>query len=452
MAAHAPLQPAGVNASSMNLAFITGLQVQDRSFLPDLIDVYGNQNYTHLLEMLGQKEEVTNQAFYHYETRGKLHAAIQVSGATTPASPTAGQSVTVTLASGSHFSSGTQSPIRVGEVVTVSASGVQAKCTAVNKVTASAHTATFAPLRTTDVFAPAANDWLLFDGVTEAGEASDAVENIQNLTRKVTNTITEIREDFKITDKAAMERLEWAVDGVRYYKYKGTKDAEKRFLNNVEGKLVFGVNVTNTTASATSLGTLGLIPQIASGGSDLPYTAGSLAITDYQSVVRQMDFNGAPSELHQLSDPYQYQEIMRTLFALYPSGAVLWDSVGGSAEAAAKYGFKSLQIENYNIHFKKYAPFSPEWKYGVAPATASAYKNYGIIIPQGMHTDPRTSEIKPVISVVWQSIPNAGEFNAYESGGLALQNKTTKQELINTIITHKGLRLRAANQCVILNG
>ena len=41
----------------------------------------------------------------------------------------AGAAVTVTLGSGSYYSSGTQSPIRVGEVVRVMTSGIEGQVT-----------------------------------------------------------------------------------------------------------------------------------------------------------------------------------------------------------------------------------------------------------------------------------------------------------------------------------
>lgn len=448
MAQHVPLQPGGVSIAGGT--YRSGLQFADRSFAPKLLSVYGAENYAYFIEMIGKKEKTDNIAFYHYENRGRLHLAMQVASITGGGS--AGVAAVVTFAAGSHFSSGTQSPVRVGEVVEISASGILGKVTAVNKSVASAHTATVVPIRVTDTFAPAANDWLYFHGVGYAGENSGIVENQQNLVRQVPNTVNEFRDDFKITDKAMMEKLEFEVDGQRFFKYKATKDIDKRFVNNVDHLLTFGVQNTNTALITNgALGSLGIIPQIVSGGSTLGYSAGSLAITDYQAITRALLFNGAASEVHGLVDVYQYQETMRSLFALYPQGAVLWDSVGGSAEAAAKYGFKSLEIDGFNFHWRKHLPFSPEAKYGVAPATASAYKNYGLFIPQGQFRDPVTGTERPTITVMYQEIPNIGEINAYETGGLSASNKTTDQNLVITMVTHKGIRLSAANQCVILD-
>lgn len=433
------------------MSFLSALQIQDRSFLPDLLEIYGPESYLYLMELLGKKTKVENESFYHYQNKGKRFIAVQVASHTGGLS--AGVTAVCTIAAASHQNSGTESPLRIGEVVEISANGIMGKITAIDKSTPSAHTATITPLRSTETFAPANNDYLLFKGLQDVGEASDAFEGQQRGSSKITNTVTQIREDYKITDKAAMETIEWSFQGQKYYRYKGTKDAEIYFLNSVEDKMVFGVDVTTAalTAAGTS-GSKGLITQITSGGSDLGYTAGSMAVTDFQSITRQLTFNGAGSEVHHLCDIYQFQEIQNFLFGKFTNGAVLWDSVGGSSEAAAKYGFKSLEIDGFNFHWKKYAPFSPEWKYGVAPASASNYKNYGLVIPVGGMRDPESGSIVPTFEVCYTDIPNAGEINAYEYGGLAKTNKTGKQELRNVFITHKGLRLRAANQCVIMNG
>jgi hypothetical protein len=235
-----------------------------------------------------------------------------------------------------------------------------------------------------------------------------------------------------------------------YYKYFGTSEAEKRFLNNRELLTMFStpVNVATFTATGT-VGTTGVIPQIQAGGGTLSYTAGSFnAITDMQAITRELTFNGANNEIHHLCDIYQFQEMQSKLFAQYNNGAIIWASTGGSKEVAASLGFSSYYIDGFNFHFKKYAGFQPEQVYGVAPTTFK-YKNYGLLIPQGFGTDPSTSQKLPTIALRYQEIPGVGELNAYEYGGLAGSNKTAKQELRNVIIGHYGVQVQAANQCVI---
>lgn len=448
MATHTPLQPAGVALSSVNRAFITAFSMQDRSYLGELNYLYGNESIVWLMENMGNKTKVTNQEFYHWENRGKLHHSIQIASSTGFGS--AGANGTVTLTSGSHLNSGTQSPIRVGEVVENPKNGVQGKITAVNKTSANAHTATIEPLRSTDTFSVANNDYLIFRGMTDVAEGSDVVNTLTNPASKITNTTTIIREDVKTTDLALTEQVEFSVGGQQVYHYKNTREAEKRFLNNIEMKLIFGLNITNSTLTATgTAGTLGLIPQIQSRGGVITSGAGTFDMARFQQISRELDYNGAGSEVQMLQDVIQFQEVQNNLFSKYDQGAILWASVGGSAEAAAKYGFQSLHLEGRSVHFKKYLAFNTERVYGIAPNSAY-YRNYGLVLPMGKVRDSESGNMAPIVEVCYKDIPQIGEFNIYDHGGLARQNKTGEQVLTQTFVTHKGLRLRGANQCLIV--
>lgn len=444
---HAPLQPGSVALSTgVNRAFITAFNMQDRSYLGELDYLYGSESFVWLMESMGNKTKVSNKEFYHWEQRGKLTPSVQIASFTGFGS--AGASGVITLTSGSHLNSGTQSPVRVGDVYENPLNGFQAKVTAVNKASANAHTATLVPLRSTETFTVNNNDFLIWLGRTDVGENSDVADSLVNPAVKVTNTTTEIREDHKITDLAAMEATEFTVDGKAGYTYKGTREAEKRFLNAIETKLIKGVDVTSSTFTATgTAGTLSLIEQIKSRGGT--FNTSTFDVAEFQTVSRQLDYNGAGMEIQFLQDVVLFQEVQNKLFQKYDQGGILWQSVGGSKEAAAKYGFQSLSIEGRTFHFKKYMPFSPEYVAGRAPATAY-YRNFGIVLPIGKVRDKESGSMAPTIEVCYQEIPQIGEFNIYDSGGLARNNKTTKQELINTFVTHKGLRLRGANQTLIV--
>jgi hypothetical protein len=248
-----------------------------------------------------------------------------------------------------------------------------------------------------------------------------------------------------------MERLEVEYDGQRYYRYAGSKEAEKMFLNHREKMLLFSrtVNNSNITTNGT-VGTKGMLQQIVSGGSTLSYTAGSIDILKFQEVGRELTYNGASSEIHALQDIYQFDEVQRLLFAQYSGGGILWDSVGGSRDAAARYGFTSLAIGGFSYHFKKYSGFTPEHEYGVQPATAPAYRNYGLFIPQGFSNVVGNGSL-PTIALRYQECPSGGEVNAYVSGGAAEDNKTGKQEIIHTAVGYYGVQVAAANHCVILD-
>ena len=138
-------QPAGVQLTSgVGRQFVSDLSLLKPQYYEKFVEKYGNQNYTQLLEMIGLKAVVPSREFFHFESYGKLHSSAKITASGTTSVTNSG--VTVTLTSGSHYNSGAQSPIRVGEVVEAASSGIQYKITGVSKTTANAHTATILSL------------------------------------------------------------------------------------------------------------------------------------------------------------------------------------------------------------------------------------------------------------------------------------------------------------------
>jgi len=211
--------------SSTNRSLLNDLNIFDRSFEKNLVRKYGAENYALVQMALGNsvvESKTDNQQFYHYEKRG-LHQAVKTSAAIT--GPVAGAEVTVTLAAESYTSSGTLSPIRVGEVVRVMTSGIEGQIVAVNKTTAGAHTATIRPLQLANAFVSAgsanllAGEYLLLRGAVNVGEKSSKLDGMSPLLDKIYNTTTEHRDDFTITDRADIEKNEVDFGNGNFYYY-----------------------------------------------------------------------------------------------------------------------------------------------------------------------------------------------------------------------------------------
>lgn len=447
--------PSGVAGTNANLSLLTDLQILAPHVYPDLIKKYGAQNYTWVLEAIGLKEKVDGQTFFHFEDYGKLHASIKVKTQVT--APAAGASVTVTLDTTDYFNSGTQSPIRVGEVVRIDSSGFEGKITAIDTSTPNAHTATILPLKSSAAFVSAgsanllAGEILLFRGITEAGENSSQYNSLTNLTQKYTNTTTEIREDWQITDRAMIEQVYFEIDGRPFYKYKGIDDATQRFMNNREFKLMTGDVANNLATAGGSLGTQGLIPAVQANGQITQYTAGQLTIAKIHEITRGLDFYGGAQEYHWLSDTYQYQELNDQLFQTYNGGGIVWEYAGGSEQVAVGYGFKSLAIDNYTIHFKKYTTFNSETVYGRASANGSEFRNYGLLIPMKQWSDPVNKNNIPTLRVVYNAPEGASEVTVAETGLFARVPTNNNANLTVTMLAYCGLRVFAANQFMIIS-
>jgi hypothetical protein len=436
-------QPGNVQLSGVTRSFMSDLSILKPQYYPQFIEKYGSQNYAQLLEALGMKATVPSREYFHFESLGKLHSAVQLNGGALD-NVAAGASVNVTISS--SYVSGGRSPLRVGEVVENAATGVQYKITAV----ASATACTIRPLdatidANTDLGANS-TAFLLFRGITEAGEASSKFNSLTGLTEKKIFNTTEIREDFTISDRAKIEELYFEVNGQSYYTYKGLDEAVRRFMNNKEFKLMFGK--PSTDAQIGSTGITGLVPQIEANGQTHQWNAvAGFTIADFHSIARLADFNGGASEYHFLMDSYLRSRIDDALFDKYTAGAIQWASVGGSQDVAVKYGFDSIKVGGVTFHLKKYLPFNAEAVYGVAPGT-EYYKEFGILIPMKEGRDAQTGDKLPSLRIVYNEVEPGKEVKVWETGALAKVPTSDKMELNVHHMSYCGIQVFAANQYI----
>ncbi len=439
------LQPGNVQLSGVTRSFMSDLSILKPQYYPQFIEKYGSQNYAQLLEALGMKATVPSREYFHFESRGKLHSAVQLDGGALD-NVAAGAAVNVAIAAG--YVNGGRSPLRVGEVVENAATGVQYKITAV----ASATACTIKPLdatidANTDLGANS-TAFLLFRGITEAGEASSKFNTLTGLTEKKTFYTTEIREDFTISDRAKIEELYFEVNGQSYYTYKGLDEAVRRFMNNKEFKLMFGK--PSTDAQIGSTGTTGLVPQIEANGQTHQWNAvAGFAIADFHSIARLADFNGGASEYHFLMDSYLRSRVDDALFDKYTAGAIQWASVGGSQDVAVKYGFDSIKVGGTTFHLKKYLPFNAEAVYGVAPST-EYYKEFGVLIPMKEGRDAQTGDKLPSLRIVYNEVEPGKEVKVWETGALAKVPTSDKMELNVHHMSYCGIQVFAANQYIVV--
>jgi hypothetical protein len=437
-------QPGNVQptAGQVGRQFVSDLSILKPQYYDKFIEKYGSQNYTQLLEALGMKATVPSREFFHFETKGKLHSAVQLNGGAL-SSVAAGASIDVTIADA--YVDGGKSPLRVGEVVENAATGVQYKITAVASATVCTIKPLIATIDANDDLGATSTAFLLFRGITEAGEASTKFNSLTGLTERKTFYTTEIREDFSITDRAKIEELYFEVNGQAYYTYKGLDEAVRRFMNNKEFKLMFGSAATNITGT---VGTTGLIPQIKAGGQNYQWGGDSaFTIEDFHALARLADFNGGAQEYHFLMDSYLRTAVDDALFAKYQNGAIVWANAGGSQDVAVKYGFDSLKIDGTTFHLKKYLPFNAEAVYGVAPST-SLYKNSGILIPMKEGRDAQTGDKLPSLRMVYNEVEPGKEVKVWETGALAKTPTSDKMELNVHHMAYCGIQVFAANQYI----
>jgi len=457
-----------ISSSATNRALLNDLNIFDRSFEKNLVRKYGAENYAIVQMALGNsvtEAKSDNRLFYHYEKRG-LHQAVSVKAAVV--APVAGADVTVTIGSSSastfandpsYYSS--TLPLRPGEVVRIMTSGIEGQVVSVSTGSYPL-TAVIRPLVSTQAFTSAGSanllvsDFLMLRGAVNIGEGSTVLNGMSPILDKITNTTTEHRDDFTITDRASIEKNE--VDfgnGNFYYYYLAQDDMNRRYMNNAFFKIMEGVAVNNITGT---VGTTGVIPRVEAGGSTIQYTSGQFGgsggtdMSNMQTITRTLNFYGGSGEYHFLQDIYQRQEVNNLLFGKYNNGAISYGSVGGSQEAAASYGFSSFMIDGYTFHFFLNNMFSPEAVYHINPGSLTPEKrNYGLLIPQKINSDAKTGKQFPSFQIIFQEV-NGQRILTTETGMLAPQNKTTTANKTLSMLSFPGVRVFAANQYAIVEG
>ena len=314
------LQPGGISLSSgVNRALISDLQLLTPQYYNKYVEKYGNEEFFQWLATYAGMEEVKNRDYFWFENRGKLMLGVQTVGSV---EADVNDPITLTLKADSHYpqsgaGAGTTTPLRVGETVRVASTNVEGMITAITDTTPFAFEFVVTPkkqgtaLNTAGSASYLATDVLLFGGDMDAGEASNSINPLIHLDIKQNNTITEMRESWKATDLAEMTEVYYssgvsggdmaggAQSGTSYFTYKGLVKSNRRYLNNIEAKLMRGniVDTTNTLTGVTNtVGTQGFIPSVQAGGETVTYTPGSLDIAQLHAITRVMDVNGCAKD------------------------------------------------------------------------------------------------------------------------------------------------------------
>lgn len=463
------LQPGNISiVGGVTRALVSDLQLLTPQYYKTYVEKYGNEDFTWWLSTYGGTEQVMNRDYFWFENRGKLITGIQTQG---DVAASAGATITLTLATGFHYNSGTQAPIRAKETVRVASTNVEGEILAITGTTAYAWTFTVRPKISTQSLASAgsanflASDALLFGGYMDVGEASTSIAPMIQLDEKYTNSITEMRETWTATDLAEATDVYYTGGfsgdhpagggqaGYSLFTKKGLIKSNVRFKDQVELKLMRGNIVNNTgLTSTTSVGSEGVIPKILADGETVGYTPGNLDIAKLHEITRVMDVNGCANQGMWLQDIFQNQNFSDGLFAAFPAGAFQWGSNEKSEEALINYGTRAINIDGYMLSVKKYKLFNSEYMTGVTPQN-DFFRNYGFIMPMGETRDAKdvTKSYKNV-TVMTQPVPQGGSvgnnIRVWQHGGASLNPTNGTMNDNVELYTLRGTRVVASNQFI----
>lgn len=431
-------------------------------YIPGLVAKYGNSSYMLAMEILGNTniEQVNTQTntYSHFE-KGRIYGsglvATQVTGVVQ------GGATNVTLKSPESYNNGavgTQSPFLLLETVKIRSNGVKAKVTNITRTT-NAFVLELTPLSSADYIRTGtsgttlnAGEGLETFGNQLAGESSDSQGTNQSKLYRYDNTATVLRASVLASDLAGMNKTQVDFGNGNFYEpYLAVKEMNTRMMSSIEDAVMEGVPYSNISGA---VGTTGVLPDVTARGSEIDYIKQMFAIGDFQNLTNVLDANGGPREYHFLQDLYQRQDINNLLFGIYKNGAISYDSVGFSQEAAVTYGFKGFSTDTFDFHFHRYKGFNAQPVFGYTPTQGDYRANFGLAVPQGTTQDAKDNTTRPYMQWVYQQNPDipAGMRIYSWDLGYTKATKTTQASNKYEQIAYVGSRVIAAEQFSLLKG
>lgn len=447
--------------SGLTTGIFNELNMVIPDWIPKLIAKYGNSSYMLASEILGrstvEEQTTTTNTYSHFE-KGRTFGVGLV--ATNVTGVTSGAAITVTFKSPESYNdgvTGTQSPFLNNQTIKIRSNGRKATLTNINRTVAGAFTATLTPMGNYALITGYsgtqlnAGEGLETFGNQLAGESSDSQGTQQPKLYRYDNTATVLRASVKSSDLAGMNKTQIDFgDGNNYLPYLAVKTMNEQMMMSVEDAVMEGVPYANTS----NIGTIGVIPEVDSRGSQVDYIQYNFQIADFQNITRCLTYNGGPSEYHWLQDILQRQDINNLLFGKYPNGMINYGSVGYSQEAAVAYGFKSFSTDTFSFHFHNYKGFTAPALFGYQPTQGDYRAFFGLVCPQGEVQDAKMNASRPYMQWVYQrnpDIPAGIKIYSWDLG-YTKATKTTKAENNYEQICYVGSRVTAAEQFLIMRG
>lgn len=445
-------------ASGITTAVFNELNYVIPEYRPKLVSKYGNDSWVLMSEMVGASvmEEVstTTNTYSHFE-RGRIYGVGLVNA---NVAATSGATINITFKSPESYNdgaTGTQSPFVNNQTVKLRSNGRKARIQNIVRTTG-AFTADLVPLGSYALITGTSGSTLIAgEGIETfgpnqlAGESSDSMGTTKPKLYRYDNTATVIRASAKASDLAGMNKTQIDFGGSNYEPFQAVKVMNMQMLKSIEDAVMEGVPYANISGTT---GTIGVMPELESRGSETNYIKRDFTISDFQNYTRILDFNGGPDQYHFIQDIYQRQDINNLLFGKYTNGMINYGSVGANAEAAVSYGFKSFSTDTYSFHFHRFKGFSPEATHGYTPTQGNYRADTGVGIPQGQVQDAKLNVERPFFQFVYQKNPDyEGKIYSWDLG-YTKNTKTTEASNKYEQICYVGSRVVCAEQFGLLKG
>lgn len=432
-------------SSSAFLGNIEGITDADRGEM--LVERYGSQNLSGLLEMLGNKAPVDSSTFYHYE-ESWIHSTI--TGTYTAATTTLALKANVSTVDmgGSNLDI---SPVREGDILMDAGGGVLRVLTVTattSAVSALCEVVSGTPDTNTDAeFAIVGNAFQ--EGTDQPRGLTPGVIEYKNYTQI-------IKEAYEVSGSALTEKIWFEVDdpatGRSGYLWalKGEGDTFRRFNNYVETQMIVGRPQAPAPGQAGM--TEGLEQFVRAGGNVEPVPAvGDLAdggaVGFLKTLTDALDENrGAKENMFLMGYTLAANlDLELTRDTRLINGAVSYGALNGSKELATGFGIDSIALNGYTFHKMRYEPFSYPQMLG-----AIGYSNQGCVIPMDSQRDASTRASIPSLRIRYKAAEGySREMEHWMEGGAGLDVKTNGLDVLKlNYRTERGFEGFAANRFI----
>lgn len=391
--------PSGVQVSSSTNWLASNAVYDMREPQNDRVEakVWGTQDLTGLMDMLGGKNAVGQIQFRHFE-EDRIHEVI-IAAYTSGSTGSANDTITYTVDATDYMagypanvvtpfvSTGTQvnlMPVRVDEIL-IFPNGAQGVVTTVTP-----SSATFTVVSTNGVAQGSAltnADTIINLGVSQ-GEGKTMPTSFNYREGVYTNVIETMTDSHESTGRAMGEKTwvtyDWKGQSKSSWWFKGQSTTYKRFRNFRELKYVAGEYVVSATGinayDATLTRTEGLVPFSTSYNAVNTFnTNAGLTLDDWQTIYSdQLDKNGGTTEYAVWTSITNRKAIESFVRAEMKEGGVQYGAFSGGKDQAVNFGFGSFMTLGYTSHLFTYKPFNDPTTLGAA---GHVYTNLSLFIP-----------------------------------------------------------------------
>jgi len=435
---------ASTNVSKESYALISTYGVYDRDLRTKLDMEYpraGALSWMKMAKNYTGKRKVKRFKYDYWEESQWFNAA-----ATIESAADSGSNSIVTLSSADHQDSGVNSYPRVNDLAVFEDETV-GFVSAKSESVASAHTVTVKPLNPSqDVQAAAVAGTKIAFFSNAMPEESTSRESHVSKQTKVSNYVQTFREEYKVTDHAMLNAVEFEWKGQNYLYVKDTDDTANRFeLQEELGCLITPLSSSLTDASSNSIQTTNaLIPQITDNGYTQEYFD-EPDLTDFEDMVIGLNDKFAGKKYIAGIGINLSVKLNRFLKDQMTQNPEVFFSELGDGGQQLNFNFRRLDYNDYQFQFQTWEIFGHADSLG---AGNMPYRHMAVMIPIGTAKDPDSGADEPYIKTAYAdpggaAHENFGDYKMFETGANAQRGATNAtMNRVFTWVSYKGLELR----------